>query len=128
MRPIHRLATLSTALLLAACSGGTSTPTTGPGATTGAAAPCADSTGTTVVAASVGDNTWSQPLSAKVNDVITWANGDGVPHRVVLDDNSCGMAENIPGGGSRSLSFSVAGTFPFHCGVHSTMKGVITIT
>jgi plastocyanin len=128
MRPIHRVATLSTALLLAACSGGTSTPTSGPGATTGAAAPCADSTGTTVVATSVGDNTWSQPVSAKVNDVITWSNGDGVPHRVVLDDNSCGMSENIPGGGSKSLVFTVAGTYPFHCGVHSSMKGTITIS
>lgn len=141
MRPTLRgLATLSTALILAACSGATTTPTTapvpatsGPVATRGpvattAAAPCADSTGTTVVATSVGDNTWSQPVDAKVGDVITWSNGDGVPHRVVLDDASCSMSENIPGGGSKSLVFSVAGTFPFHCGVHQTMKGTITIS
>ena len=128
MRPIHRAATLSTALLLAACSGGSGTPTTGPAATTAAAAPCADSTGTTVVEASVGDNTWSQPVTAKVNDVITWSNGDGVPHRVVLDDNSCGMSANISGGGTKSLVFTVAGTYPFHCGVHASMKGVITIS
>lgn len=127
MRPIHRLATLSTALILAACSGsGSGSPTTAPGG--GGSGPCADSTGTTVVATSVGDSTWSQPLSAKVGDVITWTNGDTIPHRVQLDDNSCGMSANIPGGGSKSLVFTVAGTYPFHCAVHPTMKGSITIS
>lgn len=138
MRPIHRIATLSTALLLAAC-GGTSAPsmvipaTAGPAATGGpaattAAGPCADSTDPTVVAASVGGNTWSQPVEAKVGDVITWTNGDTVPHKVALDDNSCAMSENIPGGGSKSLVFSKAGTYPFHCSVHANMKGTITIS
>ena len=132
MRPIRRIATLSTALLLAAC-GGTSTPSMviptsgGPAATT-AAAPCEDSTAATVVATSVVDNTWAQPINAKVNDVITWTNGDTVPHGVKLDDNSCGMSANIPGGGSKSLVFTKAGTYAFHCSVHSSMKGTITIS
>ena len=128
MRPIHPLATLATALILAACSGSGSptTPPGGGGAT--AAAPCADSTGTTVVATGVANNTWAQPVTAKVGDVITWSNDDGVPHRVQLDNNACGMSANIPGGGSKSLVFTVAGTYPFHCAVHSSMKGTITIS
>lgn len=130
---LRGIAALSTALLLAACSG-SGTPTTGPAATTGAgattaaSAPCADSTATTVVAATVGDNTWSQPINAKVGDVITWTNGDGVPHKVQLDDNSCGMSANMAGGASKSLVFSKAGTYPFHCSVHLSMKGTITIS
>jgi plastocyanin len=132
MRPSLRgLAFLSTAaLLLAACSGYGGTATTAPGATTagGGTAPCTDSTGATTVAATVANNTWSQPVNAKVGDVITWANSDGVPHKVALDDGSCAMAANIPGGGSKSLVFSKAGTYPFHCSVHPTMKGTITIS
>lgn len=130
MRPVHRLATLAIAIILAACSGsgGSTTPTTGPGSTTAASAPCADSTGTTVVQAGVANNTWSQPVNAKVGDVITWSNDDGVPHRVALDDGSCQMSGNIAGGGSRSLVFTKAGTYPFHCSVHSSMKGTITIS
>jgi plastocyanin len=133
MRPVHRLATLASAIILAACSGsGGSTPTTGPAttaaATSAASAPCADSTGTTVVQASVANNTWSQPVNAKVGDVITWSNDDGVPHRVALDDGSCQMSGNIAGGGSRSLVFSKAGTYAFHCTVHPNMKGTITIS
>jgi plastocyanin len=134
MRPTLRgIATLSTALLLAAC-GGTATPTTAPAntanpvATTAAEAPCTDSTGTTVVATSVADNAWTTPVNAKVGDVITWTNGDTVPHKVALDDGSCQMSANIPGGGSKSLVFSKAGTYPFHCSVHSSMKGTITIS
>ena len=129
MRPIYRLATLSTALVLAACSGtGTATTAPGGGGATAAAAPCADSTGTTVVATSVAGNTWKQPVAAKVGDVITWSNDDSVPHRVALDDGSCGMSANIAGGGTKSLVFTKAGTYPFHCAVHSSMKGVITIS
>ena len=136
MRPIARgIATLFTAVALAACSGGGTSPTTQPAGgtqqpagTTAASAPCADSTGTTVVAVGVANNAWQQPINAKVGDVITWTNSDSVPHKVALDDGSCQMSSNIPGGGSKSLAFSVAGTFPFHCSVHSFMKGTITIS
>ena len=133
MRPVLRgIAALSTAIILAACSG--NPPTTGPGAATNppaattAAKPCEDSTGTTVVAATVENNTWSQPITAKVNDVITWTNNDTVPHRVELDDGSCLMGANIAGGAAASLTFSKAGTYPFHCKVHPSMKGTITIS
>ena len=126
MRPrLPGLAALSTAVLIAACSGsGTTTPTGGGGGS----APCADSTGTTTVSATVANSTWSQPVAAKVNDVITWTNSDSVPHKVALDDGSCAMGANIAGGSSKSLVFTKAGTYPFHCSVHPSMKGTITIS
>jgi plastocyanin len=141
MRFIARgLATLATAVALAACSGSgqTTTPPVPasqaagggqtPGATTAGSAVCADSTGTTTADVAVGDFTWG-PVNAKVGDVITWTNSDSVPHRVALDDGSCTMSGNIAqGGGKASLVFSVAGTYPFHCAIHSTMKGTITIS
>jgi plastocyanin len=68
-------------------------------------------------------------VSAKVGDVITWTNSDSAPHKVGLDDGSCTMSGNIAGsGGKASLVFSKAGTYPFHCTIHSTMKGTITIS
>jgi len=81
------------------------------------------------VNATVGDFTWASPVTAKVGDVITWTNSDTAPHRVGLDDGSCEMSGNIAGsGGKASLVFTVAGTYPFHCTIHSSMKGTITIT
>jgi plastocyanin len=146
MRSFARgFATLAMAGALAACSGtgqattapapgtqaaGTEAPAAGteaPAATTAGSAVCADSTGTTTVAATVGGFKW-EPVSAKVGDVITWTNSDSAPHRVALDDGSCTMSGSIAGsGGKASLVFSVAGTYPFHCSIHPTMKGTITI-
>ena len=139
MRSIARgIATLATAVALAACSGGTSAttgPTTqgpqatqGPAATTAGSAVCTDSTGTTTVQATVANFQWG-PVSAKVGDVITWTNSDTAPHKVALDDGSCTMSSNIAGsGGKASLVFSKAGTYPFHCSIHPSMKGTITIS
>ena len=131
MRPMARgLAALITALALAACSGGGGAPTSGasaPGATSGGATVCTDSTDATTVEATVGGFQWG-PVTAKVGDVITWTNSDSAPHKVGLDDGSCTMSGNIAGGGGKaSLVFSVAGTYPFHCTIHSQMKGTITI-
>jgi plastocyanin len=129
---IRSIAVLGTALAVAACGSGAGTAapggTTGPAATT-AAAPCTEPAAgeATVVEATVSGNTWG-PVSAGVGDVITWTNGDSVPHAVALDDGSCAMSGNIPGGGARSLVFSTAGSFPFHCSVHPSMKGTITIS
>jgi plastocyanin len=135
MRSLARgLLTLATALALAACSGGgtsTSAPvvTSGGPAATSAGAPCADSTGATTVDATVVDFTWSQPINAKVGDVITWTNNDTAAHKVGLDDGSCAMSANIAGGGGKqSLVFTVAGTYAFHCTIHPSMKGTITIS
>ena len=124
MRSILRAATALTAMLaFAACSGGGGAATTGP-----AASVCNDSTGTTVVAATVANRTWSQPINAKVGEVITWTNSDDVPHKVALDDGSCTMGANITTGAPKSLVFTKAGTYPFHCTVHPSMTGTITIS
>ena len=133
MRSIIRgIATLATAAALAACSGNgaaTTAPGGGGGGATQAAAVCSDSTGTTTVQATVADFKWSQPINAKVGDVITWTNSDTAAHKVGTDDGSCTMGANIAGGGGKaSLVFNKAGTYPFHCTIHSNMKGTITIS
>jgi plastocyanin len=147
MRAIIRgLLTLSTALVLAACGGGTTSttpPTSAPGtvaAATGApatapatAAPvtaaaevCEETTEATDVEASVGGFAWGA-VTAKVGDVVTWTNGDSVPHKLAFDDGTCTMDGNITAGGTRSLVFTKAGTFAFHCTIHGQMPGEITI-
>jgi plastocyanin len=135
MRTILRgIATLATAAALAAC-GGTQPATAVPAGPTQAAgattAPkvCEDSTAATTVEATVGDFKWSDPVNAKVGDVITWTNSDTAAHKVGTDDGACTMGENIAGGGGKaSLVFNKAGTYPFHCTIHSNMKGTITIS
>lgn len=132
MRSIARgLAAFATAAALAACSGGGGAATNPPGggSPTQAAAVCTDSTGATTVEATVGDFKWSQPITAKVGDVITWTNTDTAAHKVATDDGACTMGANIAGGGGKaSLVFNKAGTYAFHCTLHPSMKGTITIS
>jgi len=93
-----------------------------------AGAPCAPSTVATTVAVSVAGFAWvPETVTAKVGDVITWTNGDTAPHKVGLDDGSCQSERIGGGGGSASLVFSAAGTFPFHCTIHPSMKGTFVI-
>ena len=114
------------ALLIAACSGNPPAAT-GPGPTVEAGI-CTEATGTAAdVEATVCGNQWG-PVSAAVGDIITWTNADAVPHKVALDDGSCTMTNNITGDAPQSLSFTQAGSFPFHCTVHPSMKGTITIS
>ncbi|HUG30806.1 MAG TPA: plastocyanin/azurin family copper-binding protein [Candidatus Limnocylindria bacterium] len=146
MRPFVRgLATLSSAVLLVACGGATPTPaptaapTSGPVATippatseppaeTQMAKVCEETTAATDVETSVGGFAWGS-VTAKVGDVVTWTNGDDAPHKLAFDDGTCTMDGNIDGGGgTRSLTFSKAGTFAFHCTLHGQMPGSITIT
>jgi plastocyanin len=121
------------AFLIVGCGGspaGTgSAPGTNPPAATAGASICTEPAAGTAadVEASVGGNEWST-VSAAVGDVITWTNGDAVPHRVALDDGSCAMSANITGGAPQSLVFNETGSFAFHCAVHPSMKGTITIS
>jgi plastocyanin len=133
-RVVGLLGILTISVLLAACGGSAATaaPTSPPVLVTPAAtaSPICDEPAAgaaTDVEASVGGFAWS-PVTAKVDQVVTWTNGDGVPHKVVLDDENCAMKTNIPGNGTNSLVFSKAGTFKFHCAIHGQMPGEITIT
>jgi plastocyanin len=66
-------------------------------------------------------------IQAKVGEVIAFTNGDSAPHTASLDDGSCTTGTIAPGT-SDGLVFTAAGTYPFHCKIHTTMKGTITVS
>jgi len=47
-------------------------------------------------------------------------------HTVTADDNSFDSG-NIGAGGSYSRTFSVAGTFNYHCTIHAGMNGKVVV-
>jgi plastocyanin len=128
-------------LLLAACSGGgaTTAPTaeasveasmeasmeaSAPAAET----PCTEGTGGGDVSVAIADFAFNPAdISAAVGQTITFTNNDSAPHTATLDDDSCGTG-NLNNGGSGGLTFTAPGTYPFHCAVHPTMKGTITVS
>ncbi len=57
---------------------------------------------------------------------ITWQNNDGVAH-TSTSDTGVWDTGNIPSGGSKTTTFDVTGTFPFHCSYHTMMTGKIVV-
>lgn len=57
---------------------------------------------------------------------IKWTNNDAVTHTVTADDNSFNSG-NIAPGGTFSHTFSGAGTYAYHCSIHTTMKGKVVV-
>lgn len=120
-------------LTLAACGGGsaTSAPSTAasaPAEPSAAEAACAPSTAAGTVAVSIKDLAFSPAaITAKVGDVIAFTNDDTPNHTATLDEGDCGT-ESLATGASEGLTFTAAGTYPFHCAIHSSMTGTITVT
>ncbi len=66
-------------------------------------------------------------LTIPIGTTVTWTNKDGAPHTSTSDDglwDSRGLGQ----GDSYSHTFDQAGTFNYHCSIHSSIKGTITVT
>ena len=65
-------------------------------------------------------------ITVTVGDTITWTNSDAQAHTATADDGSFDTG-TIGNNGSGSATFSTAGTFPYHCKIHASMTGTITV-
>jgi plastocyanin len=79
-------------------------------------------------AVSIGDNFYSpKTISVTAGDTVTWTNGGTVQHSVTAQGGSFDTGVFGPGG-SRSVTFSTPGTFPYYCTVHGlAQSGVVKV-
>lgn len=124
-------------LIVAAACGGSaaSTPpsvqpaqsTAPPAAATACHTPATDEPLTTPVAVAIADRSFDpDPVEAKIGEAIQWTNEDSVPHTATLDDVDCGT-DQLSRGQQGVLVFTEAGTYAYHCRIHSSMRGTVTI-
>ena len=118
---------VTASLALAACGGGS-----GAGGSvapsSGAGPVCAVVTESGDVQATIQGNAYDpNAIAMTAGQAVTFSNADGVPHTVTLDDGKCDTG-NIAGGASATLRFDEAGSYPFHCEIHPTMKGTFEVT
>jgi plastocyanin len=66
-------------------------------------------------------------LTVAVGTTVTWTNTDKAEHSVVAEDTSF-ISDNLAQGATFEHTFDTPGTFPYICGIHSRMKGTITVT
>ena len=62
------------------------------------------------------------------NVVVTGQNNDGTQHTVTSDTAGLFDSGYVNPGQTFSLAFPVAGTYHFHCAIHTYMTGTITVT
>ncbi len=76
---------------------------------------------------------WIQGMAFEPNTItvaagttITWINKDAVNHTVT---SNTGLFDSgmIPKDGTYQHTFSTAGTYPYHCTIHSSMTGTVVV-
>lgn len=79
------------------------------------------------VSVSIQGNRFSpSDLKVKVGTTVTWISMDSVPHNIKSQDGTLDSPD-LSRGQSWSFTFSNPGTYSYICGIHSFMKGSITV-
>ena len=64
------------------------------------------------------------PISA--GTTVTWTNSDSTTHHVASDTGVFDSGDMAPNA-TFSYTFNTTGTFPYHCSIHTYMKGTIAV-
>ncbi len=74
-----------------------------------------------------GSNSFSpNPGTLKAGQTVAWQNADSVTHTATGSGFDTG---NIgPGATSRPITFTTAGSFDYHCSIHPSMVGSLSVT
>jgi plastocyanin len=64
-------------------------------------------------------------LSVAKGSTVTWMNQDGITHTTTSDAGDWDLS--VPSGASKTVTFNTAGTFKYHCSIHSYMTGTIVV-
>ncbi len=69
-------------------------------------------------------------LTVKAGTTVTWTNNDGTQHTVTPDAGApAGFGSGgLSPGTSYSFTFTSPGTYPYHCSIHTSMKGTVIVT
>jgi plastocyanin len=95
------------------------TPTPGPGADV-----------TILISGNSGGMSFS-PASAsvKVGQTVAWKNNDAITHAIAQDGGAGFNTSNIaPGATSGAVAITAAGTLGYHCTIHPSMTGNLSVT
>lgn len=120
------------AAVLAACSGSAST--SAPAATAATAATAAASAAAASKAPSGGSTPATivdfgfqpSPITVNVGTTVTWTNTGSASHTVTADDGSFDSG-TLSSGSTFSQPFTKAGTYAYHCKIHSSMTATVIV-
>lgn len=108
-----------------------STPT---GSSTGSSSTSTTAPAPTTWNLDIADNSFpGGSIEIQVGDTVRWTHAGSNPHSVTADDGSFDSGSATPADWMRAgdvfeFTFDAAGSFPYHCDVHPSMTGTITVT
>jgi plastocyanin len=118
MKIILSIAIISIALTTMAC--GSSSPSS-PTPTTGANV-------TVNIVGINGSNSFApNPTTVTVGQTVAWKNADTITHDIIQDGNVFTTPAVAGGASTGTVTMSTRGTFNYHCGIHPSMVGTITV-
>ena len=65
-------------------------------------------------------------ITVAAGTTITWTNKDGYAHTVTSDKNLFNSGD-IGSNGTFSFTFATAGTYPYHCSIHTSMTAKVVV-
>jgi plastocyanin len=65
-------------------------------------------------------------LNIQVGTKVTWTSNDSTTHTVTSDNGIFGSG-NFPPNATFSYTFNTAGTFAYHCAIHTSMTGKVVV-
>jgi plastocyanin len=65
-------------------------------------------------------------VSVTVGDTVTWTNSDAQGHTATADGGAFDTG-TIGNAQSGTITFSTAGSFPYHCSIHPDMTGTVVV-
>jgi plastocyanin len=64
-------------------------------------------------------------VTIKTGESVTWQNMSGMTHTTTSDQP--GWSQTVLNGQSFTRTFSITGTFPYHCNIHPAMRGTVVV-
>lgn len=130
-RQLAALASLAAAstITLAACAGTAVSHASAPAPMAMPAATPSPTFGAPVAATSVVIHNFAfspQVITVKPGTEVTWTNSDADAHTVTFDADRTG-SQAFQNGESYRHTFTVAGTFRYHCSIHPYMVGEVVV-
>jgi plastocyanin len=94
-----------------------------------ALAGCGAAPGATVNMSKANDQYVFGPANVFINvdQAVTWANSSDAPHNVTSDSGTELASPDFNAGAMFSHTFAATGTFPYHCTIHTYMKGTVVV-
>ena len=76
-----------------------------------------------------GDKSFSpNPATMKAGQTVAWMNNGGTTHTATADKGAFDTGAIPDGATSSPITMSTAGTFTYHCSIHPSMVGSLTVS